>query len=700
MSISSEHPQLQRQLYLLGYSQPLPVEASELVSVLLRDMQTALDRVKELEKEHTRLERDERVGRAAVEKSRGELHVLRTENNSLRSEILTLTREADKIRHEARGETYKWNKTIDDLRMSNLCLRAEGAESARKLDECQKRLEELISQKDPIPRLPRLSVSRPLDESLLRSTRVNVKMPPAPVIDLVDLSSRRITALEEEIDILESKLSQAKAEMKASEMDVKDRDLEIIRLNAQIEKSKPQRSAAIGDDSTEKERLEDQMEYMHEQNEALERQVKEQKEQFAREKDELHRRWVAAENERVRLSEQHQIPSAKPATPPLSAPSSAPPHMQAQSPELERLRSECANIKSLYAQTRDQLQELLKSGNAENRRLQQEAQNTESTLRQELDQLRNSSSAETARLRASLDKMPEYQRLAESREKQIQQLEQRLHSLSESLESTRQAHAKESDRLQQKLRDAQQRQGQIDTTLEEYKQLVEQHKKLDRSLKQAVGEVAEWRAKYDERDHKLSDLTRKVDEYRMSYKQSSSELRTCKRTLDAYGNDLASLREANEHLQRENERMRQEIEQLGRLKQAIEMSKDDYKRQLAKALSENEKHRSLVAHLQGERASLRVQVKAQFHLNQRLEQRLESVDPAYVVTGVNTEEPSTSVSYLDSHRLHRSATNLPTEGRRPQVLSRSSSAAHSTRSFEPRGYVDNELESTSSVSIP
>ncbi|KAJ1643761.1 hypothetical protein LPJ64_004500 [Coemansia asiatica] len=678
-NISSEHSQLQRQLYLLGYSQPLPPEASPLASVLLRDLQTALDRVKDLEKHQTQLERDDRVTRATAERSKNELHALRTENNSLRAEILRLNREADEAKRMARSEGFEKNKKMDDLRMSNLRVRAEQSEVSRKLAESQQRLEEMMSKRDPVGRVPRMTMSRPLDEKMVAAPRVPIKQPPAPVVDLVELSSRRIAALEEEIDIQDKKLVKCKAQLKALEMEIKERDLEIMRLNTQIDEARrPSRlgkMAMAGDAEVERERLGEQMQYLHEQTEALERQVEEQREQFVREKDELHRRWVAAENERVRLAEQldnREEKQSKGKDHPAPAPTSVPPaNANISADSSERLRAECANIKSLYAQTRDQLQELLRSGNAETRELR----DTHQALRKELDDLRASSSAEIARLKQTLAAQPDHQRLADTRQQLIAQLEQKLQAASDSLEATRLAHAKEAAALQQKLSESQSRQMQLEGMMDEYRSLVDQHKKLDRSLKQALAEVAEWRAKYDEREHRLSDLLRKSDEYRMSYKQASSELRTCRRTLETYGNDLGSLREATEHMQRENERLKLELDQTAKLKQAIEMSKDDYKRQLARALGESESHRSLVAHLQAERQALRVQVRAQFHLSQRLEQRLEAVDPSYSATGISP------------------ALDLP------RGLSRSSSAAHSSRSFQPPP-ADADSFSLSTISSP
>ncbi|KAJ2398991.1 hypothetical protein GGI23_002918 [Coemansia sp. RSA 2559] len=484
--------------------------------MLLKDMQAALDRVKELEEANTKLEREDRTARASSARNKAELHALRTENNSLRAEVLNYTREVDRIEREAREKEYTQGKRLDDLRMANLQVKAELAETQRKLGECQKRVEEQMSAKDPRGRIARIAMSSTLSPSTFTNRRASAEQPQA-IIDLVDLSSRRISALEKEIEYLEAKLQTSTAELRSAQMEVKERDLELLRVNAEYEKRGPD---DIGQNS-----LGDQVDYLHERVEALERENRDLRTQSAKERDELHKRWIETENERVRLAT--EATAATKTTSPVPERSSS-----SNSTELERLRTECANIKSLYSQTRDQLQELLK---------------------------RTSRSSPADSQQPSSD-------------------------------------------------------------------LISQLRKLDSSLKQAVDEVGEWRAKADDREHTISDLTRQTNEYKMQFEQSSGELRACRMTLDGYSKDLDTLREAQANSQREADRLGDELAQAVRLRQAIEMSKDDYKRQLSKALGESEGHRSLVAHLQAERDALRVQVKAQFHLSQRLEQRLASLE--------------------------------------------------------------------------
>ncbi|KAJ2358805.1 hypothetical protein GGF43_000569 [Coemansia sp. RSA 2618] len=684
MSIAGNYTQLQRQLYLLGYSQHLPEDGVHLVSMLLKDMQASLDRVKELEETNVKLEREERTSRAGGEKYKSELHALRTENNSMRTEVLGYTRELDKLRREARGEAYKTAKIQDDLKLENMRIRAENAETRRRLDECQKRLEARISEQDPGGRIPQIVMNRALPElNIARNTGAPASPQPA-IVDLVDLSSRRINALEEEIEHLETKLRTTGSELSATQLEVKERDLEIQRLNGEFRGT----NGSKFHDSDSVTRLNDQIDYLHERAEALEREGREQREQFQKEKDELHKRWVNTENERVRLAERTvgstgvsaaASPSVAVSPSALASPST--------SGEVERLRAECSNIKSLYAQTRDQLQELLKSGNADASRARELAKSTESALQSELDEARKTSQDTIAQLRAEAAELqtqardaPAFKELAKSREKQIAALVEQAERSELKIAKLETELGKAQAGANDARESASARQAQYESTLHEYRQLVEQHRKLDRSVKQAVAEVAELKKKLDERDHKLGDLTRRCDEYRMAHKQSASELRACRRTLENYSSDLGTLRDTHANIQRDSDRLREELEQATRLRQAVEMSKDDYKRQLLKALSENDSHRSLVEHLQAERRALRVQVKAQFHLSQRLEQRLETLDPTYA------HEPLVGELSL----------RLPPS--RPRVASRTSSAAHSARSFDDAPLA--EGSTSSSISLP
>ncbi|KAJ2058770.1 hypothetical protein GGI17_004822 [Coemansia sp. S146] len=682
MSISTDHTQLQRQLYLLGYSHALPSDGVVLVSTLLKDLQASLDRVKELEASTVRLEREERTTRLGHDKAKGELHALRTENNSLRAEVLGHSREADRLRRESRADQYRLSKVADDLRMANLQLKAESAELSRSLGDCQRRCEARLSELDPRGKIPRMAVNRPLDIGRLQTHKTQVQ--PA-IVDLVDLSSRRISALEHEIEHLEDRLSACGAELKAAQMEVKERDLELMRMNSEYERMNPAQD--VGDSQVP--RLTDQVDYLHERAEALEKEAKDQREQFAKEKEDLHRRWVAAENDRAaagdaswwrqavvrvrdsaanlarssasnaadRLRDECQRILDSTPTGQANGPSPAQP-LSPQSPQpdvdADRLRTECANIKSLYAQTRDQLQEILRSGNAESREAVEKARQAEAA-----------SQAAVRDLQRQLENAPQYRELAESRAKEISRLEERLRKAENGHRAALSGHSAETAKLAEQLAMSSEslqransmagdRKTQHEGLLAEYQQLVEQHRKLDKSLKQAVGEVGEWRAKADEREHRTSELARRADEYKLLYRQNSSELNTCKKTLEAFTSDLDSLREAHANDQREVERLSGELEQALRMRQAVEMSKDEYKAGLAKALAENEAHRSLVSHLQAERSALRVQVKAQFHLSQRLEQRLEALDPT---------------STADVTLAH------------PLPLSRSSSAAHSSRSF-------------------
>ncbi|KAJ1961569.1 hypothetical protein GGI12_003182, partial [Dipsacomyces acuminosporus] len=628
-------------------------------------------------------------------------------NNKFRMDILNYAKELDTIRREAKEDAYRLHKELDDLKLVNLKLKAEHGSTLKQLDNAKLRLEEVAKGES----LGKVSsrISSPLQPSSGAFGRQPDRVPQAK-IELVDLSSRRIAALEEEVSFMESKLDSIASQLRQRELEVEERNLEIARLNAQID----QNSAGNVTGSDPIERLNDQVDYLQEKVEALEKENAEQRQRLAKEKEELHNRWINTENERVKLDEQvkelsfaiskqqpqkqpgdsaassDQLPSPRS----LSASSGAAARKLLDISEVEQLRTENTNIKSLYNQTREQLQDLLRSGNAELKQAQKQATETQQRLQEEVDKHKDTITtleAEVGSLKDQMDKTPEYQILAKEREKQISRLERKIAKLSNTLENEQQSNRQTVGDLTRQMEDIRSellhkgdiftdKESQYNQLLQEYNGLIEQHRKLDRNLKQAVQEVSEWRAKSDEKDYRLSDLTRKVDEYRLQHKQSSSELRALKRTLDNYTRDLNTLRDSHSNDQREIGRLYEELEQLGKLKKAIEMSKDDYKRQLAKSLDESDSHRSLISHLQSERNALRVQVKAQFHLSQRLEQRLEFLDPNYSASDQTLRASGTrsSLSSASSHSRLSGDVYPP----RHRVLSRSSSAAHSSRSFE------------------
>ncbi|KAI9500846.1 hypothetical protein BX070DRAFT_237422 [Coemansia spiralis] len=461
--------------------------------MLLKDMQAALERVRELEAQSTQLEREVRTNRATMSKLKTEIRSLRTENNTLRSEVLNYTRELGQATREQRTRVYETEKKVDGLHMAQLRMKAECAESQRLLDECQK---------------------------------------------------------------------------------------ELAKSGGNGRPQGPDR----------KERY-------------LERENKEVRKQFAKEKDELHKRWAQTENKRAQLADNNnnkkkevggdferikgivqRLRDSHPSTRslpdelqneleglPRNSSNGLPNNID--DGEIERLRTEHGNTKSLYAQIRDQLQELLKSGNADLHYLREQSRKSENKLRTDMEE-------EHEQLQKRISKLAEFEVIAQQHE----------------------------------------------STLRECQRLVEQYSKVDQSLCEALREVSESCSRISRLEHKVSDLTQHLSDHKMLSEQNTNELKSRRRTLDAYKSDMETMQQARETTKREAEGLKAELSQLTRLRDALEMAKDEYKVQLVKSLKENEAHRGLTAHLMAERDVLRAQVKARFHLNQRLEQQLQGVE--------------------------------------------------------------------------
>ncbi|KAJ1951271.1 hypothetical protein EC988_004093 [Linderina pennispora] len=658
MNISNDPVQLQRQLYLLGYSQPLPADGAPLVSQLLADLQVSLSRVKELEAGQSLLERNDRVSRAGIEKHKADMHILRTENNQLRAEVLNYTKQLDDAQRSARQALHDANRQKDDVEIANLRLKAEHTRVMRQLDDTKKKLE--AATNDPVGRVSRISMSRPLKPA----SKIPVAKKLQPAVEIVELSTQRIASLEEELGKSERKLESIESELSAAKLEISERDLEIMRLNNEYAK------LDVHGDEPEM-RLADQIEYLHERIETLEKENAKLKTDLESQQQQMQSRWMSTENDRSRLSGRLQELQR--------SPSGRDDHS-----EVQRLRTECENVKSLYAQTRDQLQELLRSGSSE-------AKQTEQALQRQLDRAQSRiTQLESEALSMQADLQP-----ARDRTKQIAQLQKQLEQAVRSLESEqaeKREKTRELRRVQEMQRKAQkavdEQKAQYSGTWNEYTELVKQHRELDRSLKQAMAEVGEQRAKADGMEHKLAETTRRLDEYRLRYKQAALELKASRQALEASTNDLASLRAVQASHEHKVEQVREEREQAEKLRRAVEMAKEEYKRRLSKALEEGERDKERARHLRAERDGLRVQVTAQLHLRQRLEQRLEMLDPDFAAEAAMSSEDLSLLERLGSGPRSSTGQSIRSSSR----FSDSQQAQHSIS--------DHEIATISSISMP
>ncbi|ORX65893.1 hypothetical protein DL89DRAFT_260578 [Linderina pennispora] len=496
---------------------------------LLADLQVSLSRVKELEAGQSLLERNDRVSRAGIEKHKADIHILRTENNQLRAEVLNYTKQLDDAQRSARQALHDANRQKDDVEIANLRLKSEHARVMRQLDDTKKKLE--AATNDPASKIP---VAKKLQ----------------PAVEIVELSTQRIASLEEELGKSERKLESIESELSAAKLEISERDLEIMRLNSEYAK------LDVHGDEPEM-RLADQIEYLHERIETLEKENRQAEGRLGEP--------AAADAEQV---DEHRER----------------PH------EVQRLRTECENVKSLYAQTRDQLQELLRSGSSE-------AKQTEQALQRQLDRAQSRiTQLESEALSMQADLQP-----ARDRTKQIAQV----------AEAAGASSAERCSRKAQKAVDEQK--AQYNGTWNEYTELVKQHRELDRSLKQAMAEVGEQRAKADGMEHK-ADRDHAAAGRRWSSKPAGKHWKPAQMTWPV----CAQCKASHEHRVGQ---VREEREQAEKLRRAVEMAKEEYKRRLSKALEEGERDKERARHLRAERDGLRVQVTAQLHLRQRLEQR-------------------------------------------------------------------------------
>ncbi|KAJ1922284.1 hypothetical protein H4219_000146 [Mycoemilia scoparia] len=180
--------------------------------------------------------------------------------------------------------------------------------------------------------------------------------------------------------------------------------------------------------------------------------------------------------------------------------------------------------------------------------------------------------------------------------------------------------------LQEKISTAKDYQERYSQLVESYTKLTTEHEKLDHSLKNALMDVYKYQSQVVERDSQITTLEKSVEEYKVNCQNHSTELKSTKAELANITADLKTLRTYNEHDREERSRLGRELKEAHKLRKATELSKDEYKRLLSDALKEAQANRDLISQIRVERESLAVQLSAQLHRCQRLEQQLEMVE--------------------------------------------------------------------------
>ncbi|OMJ20245.1 hypothetical protein AYI70_g4231 [Smittium culicis] len=247
---NNDFENLYKQLTHLGYNHNFNSEDYDLIKSLLSDLELSMKSLKTTSEENEDLKRNlKTISIECSEKNRNLLK-LRQENNSLRSEILHLSKVKEDVNKSSLNKIRELERNETQLKLSNLHLKNSVKNSLNKVED-ERRLmnEKLISHfkkaniydpASPIVHVGWLeggSASFPPSDFKYSSTEsaAKTKNPAAHELILLDVNERRIDSLERQIEDLEHMYDTIKQEYNKAESMLQARDEEIYRLNSQIQ---------------------------------------------------------------------------------------------------------------------------------------------------------------------------------------------------------------------------------------------------------------------------------------------------------------------------------------------------------------------------------------------------------------------------------------------------------------------------------
>ncbi|OLY79873.1 hypothetical protein AYI68_g6047 [Smittium mucronatum] len=311
----SENELLSNQLAHLGYNRNYKDEDFTLIKSILSDLELCMKSLKTLKGERDSYKAELKVNKIELSEKDGKLAKLRQENNSLRMEVINLSRknEDDGKITSARLRELEINE--NRLKMANLHLKNSVKDALNKVEDERRLMQERIlnsfkktgsfdqashmAEKGWINGGFKDFSDFGLDEYISQS-KISSKAPPLYDLNLLETNKKRIETLEKHCQDLESRYKQAKEEYQSIENMLQARDLEINRLQVQLKnyykssESEPLlldlqnfNDSESQTESIREKRLEDQIEYIQEYATRLENERNELKIKFDKEKSVL-----------------------------------------------------------------------------------------------------------------------------------------------------------------------------------------------------------------------------------------------------------------------------------------------------------------------------------------------------------------------------------------------------------------------------
>ncbi|KAJ1679055.1 hypothetical protein EV182_002816, partial [Spiromyces aspiralis] len=298
------YEQTRGRLLQLGYTDTFPEPALPLVQTLLSDLQAAVTKLKSLNSENERVMREDRTLRTENQIHKAKLRNLQQDNNSLRAEVLQATRQAEQSKRETGVKLRQMEAKIAEYQLQVIQLNSEKNKALNRCDEERRRIDVKLREiyRGQGGRVV-AKVSSELGERLLEPTVM--PRPESYVVNLIDLNERRIMALEKEIDLLEQKNQDISDQLESAQYQIEARDLEIQRLNVEVNNLREARTRpSVRHGSEREQRLEDQIDYLQEYNTSLEEKLRQQEAGFEAQKSELKWQVTAIKQQNLELAQQ------------------------------------------------------------------------------------------------------------------------------------------------------------------------------------------------------------------------------------------------------------------------------------------------------------------------------------------------------------------------------------------------------------
>ncbi|PVU96131.1 hypothetical protein BB561_001376 [Smittium simulii] len=310
---TQESSRISKQLRLLGYSQAFNPDNTDLIKVILSDFELSMSKLKELSQENTTLKNKNSILNIENTEQKQNIISLRQNNNKLRSEVLDEAKKSEDIKQNSLQKIRHFEKNENKLRLINSNLKNSLKQALNDIEDERRSLNKVhndfLKTSNSYSNSTKVLVQDWVEgsneiDSLYTECMDNINSNKNSFssfeISILETTQNRIKKLEEHVDLLECSNEQLKDEIGISKQYIDLRDIEIQRLQKQINLINSNDMAnSIGLDqftdpnnqninsSNVEKRLQDQLDYVQTYADRLEKENKTILNDFANEKANL-----------------------------------------------------------------------------------------------------------------------------------------------------------------------------------------------------------------------------------------------------------------------------------------------------------------------------------------------------------------------------------------------------------------------------